>query len=108
MSHTYTNLLTHVIFSTKDREPFITAAFRDDLLAYLGGIMRELGGKRAAIDKRRFAQGVAMLKALSNCQLDDAAAAAWLKRLVVQEKFRIRRGGLWRRRRWFRRIKMAV
>jgi REP element-mobilizing transposase RayT len=44
MSHTYTNLLTHVIFSTKDREPLITAALHDDLLAYLGGIVRELGG----------------------------------------------------------------
>ena len=33
MSHTYTNLLTHVIFSTKDREPLITAALQVDLLA---------------------------------------------------------------------------
>jgi len=35
MSHTYTNLLTHVIFSTKDRAPLITAALHDDLLAFL-------------------------------------------------------------------------
>jgi len=41
-----------VIFSTKDREPFITAAFRDDLLAYLGGIMRELGGALRAANAR--------------------------------------------------------
>ena len=44
MSHTYTNLLTHVIFSTKDLAPLITAALHDDLLAYLRGIVRELGG----------------------------------------------------------------
>jgi REP element-mobilizing transposase RayT len=44
MSHTYTNLLTHFIFSTKDRERLITAALHHDLLAYLGGIVRELGG----------------------------------------------------------------
>jgi hypothetical protein len=44
MSHTYTNLLTHVIFSTKDRAPLITAPLIDDLLAYLGGIVREIGG----------------------------------------------------------------
>ena len=44
MSHTYTNLLTHAIFSTKDREALITAALHDDLLAYMGGIVRELGG----------------------------------------------------------------
>jgi len=35
MSHTYTNLLTHVIFSTKDRAPLITAPIHDDLLAFL-------------------------------------------------------------------------
>ena len=34
MSHTYTNLLTHVIFSTKDRAPLITAPLHDDLLTY--------------------------------------------------------------------------
>ena len=44
MSHTYTNLLTRVIFSTKDRAPLITAPLHDDLLAYLGGIVREIGG----------------------------------------------------------------
>jgi REP element-mobilizing transposase RayT len=52
MSHTYTNLLTHVIFSTKDREPLITAALHDDLLAYMGGIVRELGGALRAANAR--------------------------------------------------------
>ena len=52
MSHTYTNLLTHIIFSTKDREPLITAALHGDLLAYLGGIMRELGGALRAANAR--------------------------------------------------------
>jgi REP element-mobilizing transposase RayT len=44
MAHTYTNLLTHAMFSTKDREPLITPALHDDLLAYMGGILRELRG----------------------------------------------------------------
>jgi REP-associated tyrosine transposase len=52
MAHTYTNLLTHVIFSTKDREPLINAAIRDDLLAYMGGIVRELGGALRAANAR--------------------------------------------------------
>jgi putative transposase len=52
MSHTYTNLLTHVIFSTKDREPLIVPALHDDLLAYLGGIVRELGGVLRAANAR--------------------------------------------------------
>jgi REP element-mobilizing transposase RayT len=52
MSHTYTNLLTHVIFSTKDREPLITTALHDDLLAYMGGIVREIGGALRAANAR--------------------------------------------------------
>jgi len=52
MSHTYTNLLTHVISSTKDRAPVITATLHDDLLAYLGGIVRELGGALRAANAR--------------------------------------------------------
>jgi REP element-mobilizing transposase RayT len=52
MSHTFTNLLTHVIFSTKNREPLISAAIQDDLLAYLGGIVREIGGTLRAANAR--------------------------------------------------------
>jgi putative transposase len=44
MSHTYTNLLTHIIFSTKERTPFINDGLKRDLHAYLGGIVRELRG----------------------------------------------------------------
>jgi putative transposase len=41
-----------VIFSTKDRESLITAALHDDLLAYLGGIVRELGAALRAANAR--------------------------------------------------------
>jgi hypothetical protein len=44
MGHTFTNLLTHVIFSTKDRKSLIMPALHHDLIAYMGGIVRELGG----------------------------------------------------------------
>jgi hypothetical protein len=37
MAHTFTNLLTHVIFSTKDRLPLLTPDLREDMLAYMGG-----------------------------------------------------------------------
>ena len=52
MSHTYTNLVTHIVFSTKHREPVITAALHDDLLAYMGGIVREIGGALRAANSR--------------------------------------------------------
>jgi REP element-mobilizing transposase RayT len=45
MAHTFTNLLAHVIFSTKDRLPLFTSDLRPDMLAYLGGIVRKLHGK---------------------------------------------------------------
>jgi len=48
MAHTYANLLTHVIFGTKGREPLIAPDLKPDLLAYLGGIVRELQGKAVA------------------------------------------------------------
>ena len=48
MAHTFANLLTHVIFSTKDRQPLISRDLKPDLLAYMGGIVRELQGKCVA------------------------------------------------------------
>jgi len=41
----FAHLLTHVIFSTQDREPFLTPGLGPDLLAYMGGIVRKLHGK---------------------------------------------------------------
>ncbi len=40
----YTNLLYHVVYATKERAPFITRAFRPDLHRYLGGTVRGLNG----------------------------------------------------------------
>lgn len=45
MSHTYSLLLYHVVFSTKDRRPLIAPSFESGLHAYLGGIVRESGGQ---------------------------------------------------------------
>jgi len=50
MSRTFTNLLTHVIFSTKNREPLILPALQPELHAYLGGLIKELKGKPHAIN----------------------------------------------------------
>ena len=50
MSRTFINLLTHVIFSTKDRTPLIRAELTTELFAYLGGLTRELNGKAYGIN----------------------------------------------------------
>jgi putative transposase len=49
-AHTFSNLLYHVVFGTKYREPSIDAAFRADLHAYLGGIVRELHGSALIVN----------------------------------------------------------
>jgi len=48
MAQTLTNVLLHVVFSTKHRLPSIVLGLKHDLLAYIGGIVRELGGKLLA------------------------------------------------------------
>ncbi|OFW27753.1 MAG: hypothetical protein A3H27_18740 [Acidobacteria bacterium RIFCSPLOWO2_02_FULL_59_13] len=50
MAQTFTNLLTHVVFGTKERASSIQPEWKPDLLAYLGGIIRELDGKAVAIN----------------------------------------------------------
>jgi putative transposase len=49
MAHTFTNLLTHVVFSTSGRAPFFNDDMRSDVHAYLGGILRELHAVPIAI-----------------------------------------------------------
>ncbi|HMD84104.1 MAG TPA: IS200/IS605 family transposase [Terriglobia bacterium] len=50
MAHTYTNLLTHVLFSTKERQPLIRPEMKSDLYAYMGGIINSLRGKPILIN----------------------------------------------------------
>jgi REP element-mobilizing transposase RayT len=41
MSSSYCNLLYHIVFSTKDREPWMTATIRPRIHQYLGGAIRK-------------------------------------------------------------------
>ena len=50
MSQSYVNLLYHIIFSTKDREPIITEKYQPRLYEYIGGIVRKQGGIALAIN----------------------------------------------------------
>ncbi|HEX6963654.1 MAG TPA: IS200/IS605 family transposase, partial [Lacipirellula sp.] len=44
MAGTFTNLLYHIVFSTKHRAPLIVPEFQGDLYEYVGGIIRGEGG----------------------------------------------------------------
>jgi len=50
MSHTYTYLATHIVFSTKDHLPMITADLKPRLWSYMSGIISNLGGEALAIN----------------------------------------------------------
>ena len=50
MAHTYTNLLNHFVFSTKNREPMLDAELKNRLFPYMGGIVRELDGVALSIN----------------------------------------------------------
>jgi len=43
MPHSFSNLLVHALFSTKDRVRSMDAELRSNLFPYMGGILRELG-----------------------------------------------------------------
>jgi REP element-mobilizing transposase RayT len=48
MSQTCGNVVLHLIFSTKKRQPLITTEIGADLYAYLGGIVRQMRGTEIA------------------------------------------------------------
>ena len=50
MAHTFTHLLTHIVFSTKDRRPFLDPDLKSRLFPYLGGIIRAHDGKALIIN----------------------------------------------------------
>ena len=49
MSHTYSCVLVHVVFSTKERRPTIHESIRPRLQEYLGGIARKEFGRSLII-----------------------------------------------------------
>src|SRR5690349_20146368 len=53
MPHTFSDVLIHVIFSTKERVAAISDELRRELYAYMGGVVRRLGGKALLINGTR-------------------------------------------------------
>jgi putative transposase len=50
MPQSYTNLIYHIVFSTKNRQPLITASVKSRLYDYIGGTIRNQGGIALAIN----------------------------------------------------------
>ena len=49
MGSTFSCLRAHIVFSTKERRPFIASSWRSQLHAYLGGTVRGLEGVAEAV-----------------------------------------------------------
>ncbi len=91
MSQSYVNLVYHIIFSTKDRQPLITEAHQARLHDYIGGIIRAQGGVSLAINGT--ADHVHVLvklrqdKALSDVIRDfKANASGWMHKVFPEAK----------------------
>lgn len=49
MPQSYTNLIYHIVYSTKERQPLITNDLKPRLYDYIGGMIRKRGGICLAI-----------------------------------------------------------
>lgn len=98
MAHTFTDLLTHVVFSTSGRVPYLADATRPDVHAYLGGILRELRAVPIAIGGTR--DHVHVLTrlpadlALADCmRIMKANSSRWIKEKWPEQRFFAWQGG---------------
>jgi len=74
MAQTLVSAYFHVVFSTKNRFDFITAEIEEELYAYIGGVVRALGGK--LVTAGGTANHVHLLISISkNCLLPDLIGA---------------------------------
>ena len=84
MAHTFTNLLTHAVFSTSGRAPSLNEDMRSDVHAYLGGILRELHAVPIAIggtaDHVHLLIGLPADLAVSDCmRVVKTNSSRWIK-----------------------------
>ncbi len=91
MPDSYTNLLYHIVFSTKDRRPLITGDCQTRLYEYIGGTIRGLGGISLEIngteDHLHLLAKLRPDKALSDVLRDlKANASGWMHDVFPEVK----------------------
>jgi putative transposase len=93
MAHTFTHLLTHIVFSTKERRPLLDADLKVRLFPYLGGIVRAHDGKALIIngpsDHVHILASLAAKHALSDLMRElKADSSGWVhKNFPAQKTF---------------------
>src|SRR5258706_556461 len=77
----YVNLIYHIVFSTKNREPLITPAYEPKIHQYIGGMINKRGGIALAIngmeDHLHVLAKLRQDKSLSEVIRDLKAGATW-------------------------------
>ena len=91
MAETFTNLIYHIVFSTKNRQPLITDAHQSRIYEYIGGTIRALGGISLAIngteDHVHLLAKLRPDKALSDVLRDlKANASGWMHNVFPDMK----------------------
>ena len=97
MAHSYTNLLYHMVFSTKNREAWLSEEINPRLYEYLGGAIRSEGGIILAVngwfDHIHILAKLRQDKAVADVIRDiKANSSGWIHR-----EFRQRRSFAWQR-----------
>ena len=97
MPSTHTNLLYHIIFATKNREPVIAAEWRARLHEYLGGAVRSLGGVPQGVggvgDHVHLLLGLKPTHRLSDFMRDlKKSSSAWISETIPLPSFHWQEG----------------
>jgi putative transposase len=92
MSSTHLSLHYHIVFSTKNRKPFIADEFRNRLHAFLGGCVKTLGGVPEVIggtnDHVHLLIGLRATHQLSNVVKEiKVASSKWIHEEILLKEF---------------------
>ena len=92
MPSTHLSLHDHVVFSTKDRTPTITTAWRERMHAYLGGVVRNVNGVPEAIggiaDHVHLLIGLRAIVCLADVVRDvKAVSSRWVHEEIGERTF---------------------
>jgi REP element-mobilizing transposase RayT len=97
MPSTHTNLLYHIIFATKEREPCIAPDWRARLHEYMGGAVRGLGGVPQGVggvaDHIHLLVGLKPTHCLSDFMRDlKKNSSVWVSETIPLPSFRWQEG----------------
>jgi len=91
MPHTYTSILVHVVFSTKERRRQITDDVQARLWAYMGGIARSNDFKALSIGGTDHVHALlsipARISIAKAVQLIKGGSSKWIHDELAQKKF---------------------